>query len=203
MAQQIERRFFNMKKTYNTNKLDRLLQKGQIETIKELQLFYNFHDDERGSKEHGKRYYIIYFKEGYARILVSPDIFWEEDLDRPINIEFFDWFGFFHYTYFSVLTQPMREENAVLKFRLKNKSLTVEQLLSIDQTLGANPEAPEAILDNSSIYIREYDILGKKFYIQCIFDIDEPIDKMPDSIEEFFVTIKHVFIMEGDMIYEC
>ena len=190
------------KKNYYLNKLERLLQKGQIETIKELQLFYNFHDDERTSKEYDKRYYIIYFQEGYARILVSPDLFWEEDLDRPINIEFFDYFGFFHFTYFSVLTQPIREENAVLKFRLKNKSLTVEQLLLIDHTFGANPEAIEAILDARSIYIREYNILGKKFYIQCIFDIDEPIDKMPDTVEEFLVTIKHVFILEGDMIYE-
>ena len=153
-------------------------------------------------KEYGKRYYIIYFREGYARILVSPDLFWEEDIDRPINIQFFDWLGFFHYTYLSVLHQPMREENAVLKFRLKNKSLSVEQLMSIDKTLGVNPESIEAILDNRSIFIREYNILGKKFYIQCIFDIDEPIDKMPDSVEEFTVTIKHIFIMEGDMLYE-
>lgn len=191
-------------KNKNTNlyKLERLLRKGQIDTINELQLFFSLHDDERVSKEYGKRYYIIYFREGYARILVSPDLFWEEDIDRPINIQFFDWLGFFHYTYLSVLHQPMREENAVLKFRLKNKSLSVEQLMSIDKTLGVNPESIEAILDNRSIFIREYNILGKKFYIQCIFDIDEPIDKMPDSVEEFTVTIKHIFIMEGDMLYE-
>ena len=134
-------------KNKNTNlyKLELLLRKGQIDTINELQLFFNLHDDERVSKEYGKRYYIIYFREGYARILVSPDLFWEEDIDRPINIQFFDWLGFFHYTYFSVLHQPMREENAVLKFRLKNKSLSIEQLMSIDKTLGVNPESIEAI----------------------------------------------------------
>lgn len=184
------------------NKLERLLQKGQIETIKKLQLFYNFHDDERTSKEYGKRYYIIYFKEGYARILVSPNDFWEEDIDRPINIQFFDCFGFFHYTYLSVLTQPIREENAMLKFRLKNKSVSLEQLMEIDRTVGINSESPMTILECRSIYIREYNVLGKKFFIKCIFDIDEPIDKMPDSVEEFTVTIKHVFIMEGDAFYE-
>ena len=170
--------------------------------MKELELFYNFHDDERASKQYGKRYYIIYFKEGYARIHVSPDIFWEEDIDRPINIEFYDWFGFFHYTYFSVLTQPIREENAMLKFRLKNKSVSLEQLMDIDSTIGVNSESPMTILECRSIIIREYDVLGKKFFIKCMFDIDEPIDKMPDSVEEFTVTIKHVFITEGDALYE-
>lgn len=183
-------------------KLERLLRKGEIETMKELELFYNFHDDERASKQYGKRYYIIYFKEGYARIHVSPDIFWEEDIDRPINIEFYDWFGFFHYTYFSVLTQPIREENAMLKFRLKNKSVSLEQLMDIDSTIGVNSESPMTILECRSIIIREYDVLGKKFFIKCMFDIDEPIDKMPDSVEEFTVTIKHVFITEGDALYE-
>ena len=183
-------------------KLERLLRKGEIETMKELELFYNFHDDERASKQYGKRYYIIYFKEGYARIHVSTDIFWEEDIDRPINIEFYDWFGFFHYTYFSVLTQPIREENAMLKFRLKNKSVSLEQLMDIDSTIGVNSESPMTILECRSIIIREYDVLGKKFFIKCMFDIDEPIDKMPDSVEEFTVTIKHVFITEGDALYE-
>jgi len=188
-------------KNTNLNKLERLLRKGQIETMKELELFYNFHDDERASKEYGKRYYIIYFKEGYARIHVSPDLFWEEDLDRPINIEYFDFFGFLHYTYFSVLMQAVREENALLNFKLKNKSVTVEQLMDIDATIFVNPESVEAILDDRSIIIREYNVLDKTYYIQCYFDIDEPIDKMPDSVEEFTVTIKHIFIMEEEQIY--
>lgn len=189
-------------KNTNLYKLERLLRKGQIETMKELELFYNFHDDERASKEYGKRYYIIYFKEGYARILASPDDFWEEDIDRPIKIDFYDWFGFFHYTYFSVLTQPIREENAMLKFRLKNKSVSLEQLMDIDSTIGINSESPMTILECRSIIIREYDVLGKQFFIKCMFDIDEPLDKMPDSVEEFTVTIKHVFITEGDTLYE-
>ena len=36
-----------MKRNNNICKLDRLLIKGQINTMKELELFYNFHDDER------------------------------------------------------------------------------------------------------------------------------------------------------------
>lgn len=189
-------------KNTNLYKLERLLRKGQIETMKELELFYNFHDDERTAKEYGKKYYIIYFKEGYARILASPDDFWKEDIDRPIKIDFYDWFGFFHYTYFSVLTQPIREENAMLKFRLKNKSVSLEQLMDIDSTIGINSESPMTILECRSIIIREYDVLGKQFFIKCMFDIDEPLDKMPDSVEEFTVTIKHVFITEGDTLYE-
>lgn len=191
-----------MKGNNNLCQLERLLRKGQIDTMKELQLFFNNHDDERPSKEYNLRYYIIYFKEGYAKILTSPDTFWEEDLDRPIKIEFYDYFGFFHFTYFNVLAQAIREENALLKFKLKNKHLTVEQLLDIDSTVDVNPESTEAILDACSLIIREYTVLGKKFYIRCIFDIDEPVDKIPDSIEEFSVTIKHVFVVEGDMLYE-
>lgn len=189
-------------KNTNLNKLERLLRKGRIETMKELELFYRFHDDERTSKESGKRYYIIYFKEGYARILASPDDFWEEDIVKPIKIQFYDWFGFFHYTYLSVLTQPIKDENAILNFRLKNQSVSLEQLLEIDRTIGINPESPKTILECRSIIIREYDILGKQFFIKCMFDIDEPYDKMPDSVDELTVTIKHVFIMEGDMLYE-
>ena len=189
-------------KSNNICKLDRLLIKGKIDTMKELELFYNFHDDERTSKEYDKRYYIIYFEEGYAIILASPNDFWEEDIDKPIKIEFYDWFGFRHDTYFSVLTQPIRDENALLKYRLKNNSLSIEQLMEIDSTIGINPESAEVILECRSIIIREYDVLGKQFFIKCMFDIDEPYDKMPDSVEEFTVTIKHVFITKGDTLYE-
>ena len=134
--------------------------------------------------------------------MASPDDFWKEDIDEPIKIEFYDWFGFRHDTYFGVLTQPIRDENALLKYRLKNNSLSIEQLMEIDSTIGINPESAEVILECRSIIIREYDILGKQLFIKCMFDIDEPYDKMPDSVEEFTVTIKHVFITKGDTLYE-
>lgn len=179
-------------------KLERILQKGTIETEEEFNLFLSLHEEAyyANPNDTSLRTFRIHLENGLCE-MTAPYVIEETTNEKlgfsgymwngtPIRIYFFDQMELQYDSYYDLKWAKPVDEAVLYNYKLVGRVCTVRQLrsMSLDFFIWTRPGYNREFLREKKIILNTYTIDGELKVLYAYFRILDDCDVEQDSFEE-------------------
>lgn len=194
--------------------LNRLLNKGIIESEKEFDLYMSLHEESyyKNERNTSVRSFKINLEEGYCEITVNRSkeqvsknqlafmgFYWQNE---PIHIHFFDIMELEYDSYYDLKWSKVIDESVLFNYKLVGRVCTVRQLraMSLDYMVWTRPAYNRQFLQEGKMILNTYIIDGELRVLYIYFHIIDDCNVSTDSLDdlsEVRVEITHTKLSKG------